>query len=337
VRLYVTRGADAWEIRDRATGELQHSCLLADALSNEDLSRSQAVRYLLDHDEAWPAILAAAPGEQFVPWASDPAIGYEGETDDGRIFDPGCFSFRQFPQALLAQTETSYGHEGAHLVGRVDEASVADGKITASGVFDNGDDGMDMARLVNSGMMRGVSMDAGAIEIFEEITEQEDDGWPIAWAMHYTKWEMAALTICGIPAFSKAAIKVTDATLLEASVEPIAASAAIAVDPPVAWFEDPLFTAPTPMTFASDGRVMGHVATWDTCHIGMQGSCVRPPKSASAYTFYTNGYVECDEGCHVPTGVITLGGGHADKSLSAADAKKHYDETGLGVADVAVG
>lgn len=108
------------------------------------------------------------------------------------------------------------------------------------------------------------------------------------------------------------------------------------VAPPKQWFEDPKLTGPTPMEIGDDGRVYGHIATWDATHIGMGGS-VKPPKSASNYAYYRTGILATAEGEKVNVGQITLAGGHAPMHASAAEAVKHYDDTNSAVADVASG
>lgn len=105
---------------------------------------------------------------------------------------------------------------------------------------------------------------------------------------------------------------------------------------PAEHFADPKLTKPTPLTFATDGRVFGHIATWGTCHIGFGGQCVTPPRSASQYAYFHTGEVETDAG-PVATGHLTFGTGHAGGKLSAASTLRHYDDTGTVGADVVCG
>lgn len=102
------------------------------------------------------------------------------------------------------------------------------------------------------------------------------------------------------------------------------------------WFQDPKLSGPTPLTVTDEGRVYGHIATWGTCHVGIEDSCVMPPRSASGYAFFRTGVVRID-GEDIPVGQITMGTGHADISASAQAAAAHYDNTGTAVADVACG
>lgn len=83
-------------------------------------------------------------------------------TDDKRAFAPGSIDWRELPLTLMGMTVTSEGgHIGAELCGRIDSIwrDEAAGMIRASGVFDTGDYGAEIARLVEDGTLRGVSVD----------------------------------------------------------------------------------------------------------------------------------------------------------------------------------
>jgi len=108
------------------------------------------------------------------------------------------------------------------------------------------------------------------------------------------------------------------------------------VAPPDAWFNNPKFSGPTPMTVDDDGKVYGHIATWDSIHIGMAGA-VRAPKSRSNYAYFQTGTLKTDTGKAVNVGQLTLAGGHAPLTSDAAATVKHYDDTNSAVADVTVG
>src|SRR4051812_24944753 len=82
------------------------------------------------------------------------------------------------------------------------------------------------------------------------------------------------------------------------------------VKPPKEWVDNPNLAAETPMTVTADGRVFGHIAPWNSRHVGLPGN-VRPPKSRSGYAFFNKGVVETAEGVDVTVGQLTLTGGHA--------------------------
>jgi hypothetical protein len=107
--------------------------------------------------------------------------------------------------------------------------------------------------------------------------------------------------------------------------------------PPAAWFDNPGLTGPTPMTVTDDGRVYGHLATWDSCHVGFQNECVLAPRSLTNYGAFTTGEIITEDGSRRRVGQITTGSGHASMSATARTAKEHYDHTGWSAADVAAG
>jgi len=107
------------------------------------------------------------------------------------------------------------------------------------------------------------------------------------------------------------------------------------------YFKNPELDGPTPFTVTEDGRVYGHVATWDVCHIGLpigdrEGECTTAPHSSTNYAFFLTGEVLTDLG-PVNVGQITLGGGHADGRATLRAAVGHYDSTSTAVADVTAG
>lgn len=104
------------------------------------------------------------------------------------------------------------------------------------------------------------------------------------------------------------------------------ASAAPTV-PPKSWFEDPKLTGPTALHIDDDGRVYGHVAVWDTCHVGIGDSCVKPPKTQTNYAYFHTGEVKTDDGSRIAVGRLTYGGGHAAPNLGFRAASEHYDRT----------
>ena len=85
-----------------------------------------------------------------------------------------------------------------------------------------------------------------------------------------------------------------------------------------------------------DGKVFGHIATWDTNHIGMPNE-TKPPRSNYDYAFFNTGVVETDDGEDVAVGQLTLAGGHAPLNASAGEAVEHYDDTSSSVADLSAG
>lgn len=117
----------------------------------------------------------------------------------------------------------------------------------------------------------------------------------------------------------------------------VIAAAAPPARPPASWFADPQFDRLTALRIEEDGRVYGHLAPWGQCHIGYQGECVVTPRSLSGYAYFRTGYLVCEGGEEVSVGQLTVGGGHADQSLSFRGATEHYDNVAHAFADVASG
>lgn len=110
--------------------------------------------------------------------------------------------------------------------------------------------------------------------------------------------------------------------------------------PPKAWFTPPRMTGPTPLTVTEDGRVYGHLATWDSCHLANPEGphvCTSAPRSSTDYAYFHMGAVYTAEGSEVAVGHITLDTGHAGPKLNPQAALAHYDNTGTVVADVRAG
>lgn len=253
----------------------------------------------------------------------------------------------------------------------------ANGAIEATGDIDMGSEaGREYARQVDSGLTPGISMDLDSVSFevrvakdlldngmmmlpmladeSDEMADGEDAGPTTDDEGRVTVMEVGAedevmvttdariraATGVAIPAFAGARI-VLDAPLPETMPEDAPALALVAasapVEPPVAWFDNPGLTEPTPLTITEDGQVYGHLAVWGTCHTAYSGQCVEPPHSPSGYAYFRTGAVMTREGAEVPVGVITLDTLHAGRSLTAAQTLAHYENTGRGVADVSAG
>ena len=169
--------------------------------------------------------------------------------------------------------------------------------------------------------------------------------------MVVTAGRIRSTTMVPIPAYAEAMIWPADAAAAEPAADEPAPVAASALDqswvltasakvpdfPPAAWLTDPKLSGPTPLTVTDDGRVFGHAALWESCHVGFAAECVAPPRSATGYAHFHLGVLRTDDGADVPVGHITLGTGHAGQDLAAAAAAAHYDNTGTVVADVHAG
>lgn len=106
--------------------------------------------------------------------------------------------------------------------------------------------------------------------------------------------------------------------------------------PPKEWFQNPGLKVPVGITITDEGRVYGHAAQWDSCHIGFDDTCVQPPVEDS-HPYFMTGEVITDDGSRVAVGQITVATGHAPLNMRASKAAEHYDHTGSAIADVVVG
>lgn len=103
----------------------------------------------------------------------------------------------------------------------------------------------------------------------------------------------------------------------------------------LADFSDPQLGGPTALQVDDDGNVRGHLALWDSPHIGYN-EVVHPPRTASSYQFFHQGVVRTQAG-DLPVGKLTIGTGHAGPSGDHVAAAAHYDNTGSCVAVVRAG
>lgn len=284
------------------------------------------------------------------------------ESGDGRKMAENALTTRDLPITLLWQPQTGDGHNGSFIVGRIDTIDRVEGGLgNARGVFDTGPYGREAERLVRSRMLRGVSADLDDFEAdidpVEEDSELADPNKIASERMTVKKARVMAATLVAKPAFQECTIELVSdgddvfdelpvvdgvyeetppmTDFAEAQLSALAASAA-PVNPPKTWFSNPELKTATPLTVDDDGRVYGHIATWDTDHIGYNYG-VRPPRSRSNYAYFRTGLVRTEEGDDVAVGQLTLAGGHAPLDSDARSAVKHYDDTASAVADVTAG
>ena len=172
--------------------------------------------------------------------------------------------------------------------------------------------------------------------------------------VHVTKSaRIRAATIVAIPAFAEAVImpmdiaasvdeadeddEVEEEELEEEPDESSLVAGGGPDAPPRDWFSDPQLSEPTPIVVQADGRVFGHLATWDSCHIAHPDFCTSPPTSQSGYAYFHTGSVLCEDGSEIGVGHLTLNTTHAPSKAKAAATLAHYENTGLAAADVRAG
>ena len=295
------------------------------------------------------------------------------ESGDGRKFKKGAITWRELPLPLMWQIKTGDGHSGSVVVGRIDHMERVEGGIgKCHGVFDTSPHALEVARLIKNGFIKGTSADMDQFEAIEEREELENsdkekpsiDKKEVGKdKLVISKGRIMAITIVPKPAFQECKIFLTeelsnnnnnhlqqeepvindgiyvdDADELDAMglIACGMVAGAIPINPPSDWFKKPVLNGPTPLTVTDEGQVYGHIASWETDHIGLSRG-TKPPKSRSGYSYFHTGVCRTMEGMDIPVGQLTLAGGHASLEASAAEAVRHYDDTASAVADVHAG
>jgi hypothetical protein len=208
--------------------------------------------------------------------------------------------------------------------------------------------------LIGSGTL-GPSVD---LDSFEAVPVMEGSDEPITWddiedymeehdgeepniELLVTAGRVRAATLVSIPAFletSRPLELIVDETedgsgSAAADTEALAAlvasvSAPHDTRPPVAAFALPALDGPTAITWDwESGRVFGHIATWQTCHVGYSDVCVTAPRGQgdAPYAWFNRYGVDTADGGTIAAGRLTLGGEHAGLALAASPAMAAYD------------
>lgn len=317
------------------------------------------------------AALAAVdiPEGEEVPWHTDAGFMLlDTPTGDGRTFAatgfrqrPPAVGAREVPMPLMANLETTWGHDGARLTGRVatmDASGTATAPPQASGFFSLEEDAGLVVRHIAAGNIRGISADLGIYE--SEMTFIEDEeGFIEAMEFVATMFDVMGITITPFPGFAACAILLdlpgavaaSAAPVVVPAVEvpappPVLTAAGGPAAPPAEWFADPEFSELTPLTVSDDGqRVYGHLAPWPEggtegghlgCHIGFSDVCVCAEPSATEYAYFLTGDMLCADGSRQRVGTLTLRGGHGG-GLTIEEINRHYDDTDSAAAYVNCG
>ncbi len=283
-------------------------------------------------------------------------------TGDGRILAEGGITSRDLPLPLMWQRKTEDGHGGAVVVGRIEEISFGNGMVTAHGSF------LDVRGAAEAEALTDAGVTGPSVDIFDDIDVQEavtlveagvvgpnvvDNMDDIEYVMDdqgrtvVISGRIAAATLVPIPAFADVSITADPepvpmmdmayaAELTSFAMATQERMARTEVRPPAEWFQRPDVDRLTPLTVTDTGRVFGHIAPWDQCHVGLPG-CVTPPSSPTGYSYFHMGAQRTAEGVNVPVGTLSVGGGHADAQLGFRAAAEHYDNVGAAVAKVIAG
>ena len=137
------------------------------------------------------------------------------QSGDGRKFGAEALRWRDLPLPLSWQKVTATGHDGAVVVGRIDEVWREGNLIKASGMFLTSDESAEAIGLIAEGGIRGVSVDVDDATM--EL--QNSDGSPYDMEMAaadnlpvtvFPSGRICGATLCAIPAFSEAFVSLGD-------------------------------------------------------------------------------------------------------------------------------
>lgn len=303
-----------------------------------------------------------------IPW--DGVMGTIGSpTEDGRYLIPGTIQHRDLPVEMHMQPAIAEGHDGAIPVGRIDRieyvpfarfdrkqdfyspdqiTAIEKSPIDAIVVYGygelNGEDAGEAKRRIENGA--DVSIDGlhGTNRLFDSQSFEEMDveeldlgdilsGIVTGQYLQGLSGDIGGLTIVAIGAFKEAKVGVTASASLRIRprLDGLVASAG-PLKPPADWFENPNLTELTPLQITKEGKVFGHLCDWDGCHIGFQGICVPPFRSASNYAYFNVNHIETAEGELVPCGKIMFsrdGPSHApvDREITLDEVRRFYDDS----------
>lgn len=275
-------------------------------------------------------------------------------TGDRRIIAPGALSTRELPLPLMWQRVSGDGHSGAVTVGAIEELTIDNetGMVTGSGRF------LDVRGAAEAQTQVDAGVTGPSVDLFDDVDVVEvqklieagvvgpdvtgnlddleyavdDDGMIVI-----TRARIAGATLVQIPAFASVSIEMDDVNSEDGLYDVVVASASPAPAlPPLEWFARPDLDRLTPLTVSDSGRVFGHLAGRDTCHVGLPG-CVTPPMGYSSYEHFHVAAQATQEGVTLPVGTLVAGPRHADPTLAFQAAQQHYDDPAARVAKVMVG
>ena len=132
-------------------------------------------------------------------------------TTDNREFAPDSLTWRTLPIPLMWQQQTAQGHGGSFVVGKITRIERIGNELHGWGTFDMGSEqGREAQRLVSEQIMRGISVDAEAMEIDKEQLIGTEDGESV---LSILEGRLLGATIVATPAFPEAVIALDSADI----------------------------------------------------------------------------------------------------------------------------
>lgn len=255
------------------------------------------------------------------------------KTGDGRMLLSEGADSREVPLSISAQFAKSYGHDGAVLTGAVYEVTIDPEakKMSGRGFLLDDEHGRRHALAIKTGAMKGNSV--GLAEVKARFVEDLNTG---EYWIEFTEFKLADTSGVMTPAFAEAYAEIDDTITasfagfdpmeelvaseeiieyrLPAPKEPTSEElnelmASFGAPQPYASFFRPEASGPQKIVFTAEGDVYGHLATWEGCHEGIEGRCIRVPRPTDNYASWNKPGVLTERGI-VATGPICLYGGH---------------------------
>jgi hypothetical protein len=265
---------------------------------------------------------------------------------------------------VIGRIDVLTRHAGPDVINRQTGQPFPEGVFVWSGSGEIDPDAAS-AGLIRKRYLTGNSADLSGTEAEMIWGPEDENGMADLEQIRLTKGFISGTTVCPFPAFAEAYIildgeEITPADDMPAELVasafptwraaevgdeclPCAAGAITASAdteeklPPRQCFDDLELDGPTPLTIGDadeDGfrEVYGHIATWETCHIGFQGQCRTAPRSRTQYAYFHTGALDVidhvdGEVRSIPVGRLTYDAGHASLQDNASAAASHYDNT----------
>ncbi|WP_280421158.1 phage minor head protein [Nocardia carnea] len=238
------------------------------------------------------------------------------------------------PLAMKWQRTADPGHDGAYTVGVLETVELRDGAVWGRGTMLDSPEAAEAIQQIEAGVTRPsvelmarseVLTDIAGSPITPETAEQMwIDGAAVVSRIDVA--EIVAATLVSVPEFRDAHMILGEET--DAPDMPLTAAATITIPTyPADAFTIPEADEPTPIYVTDDGRVQGHLATWDIAHRAHLNR-ERPPtpyRSRSGYAEFHQSSIRTDDGDLLRVGRLTVGGGHGPAGRGMRAAIEHYD------------